>query len=167
MLHRLITDRKLAEVEPDHLGLDLDLVEFLAAVNPDHGPDHLRHDDHVPQMRLHQVGLLVRLRFLLRLAQLFDQPHRFAFQAPVEAAPRARVHHVPQLFRGQVQQSVGFWERRVRERLEIQGGVGGEGGGGHALVEVDPAVGEFSEGSLLLELCLGGSGLVLFFKSYR
>lgn len=73
----------------DHLGLDFDLVEFLAAVDTDDAADHLGHDDHVSQVCLDQVGLLVRLGVLLRLSQLLDQSHRAALQASVESTAGA------------------------------------------------------------------------------
>ena len=100
---------------PDHLGLDLDLVELLARVDADDAADHLGHDDHVAQVRLDQVRLLVRLGLLLGLAQLLDQPQRSPLQAPVEAAPRARVHHVAQLLRGEVEEPA-FWGGGVSGR---------------------------------------------------
>ena len=106
MLDGLVADAELAQIEAHHLGLDLDLVELLAAVDADHRPDHLRHDDHVAQVRFDQVRLLVRLGVLLRLAQFFDQAHGFALEAPVEAASGACVHDVAQLFGGEVEESV-------------------------------------------------------------
>ena len=108
VLDGLVADAELGEVEPDHLRLDLDLVELLAAVDADDGADHLRHDDHVAQVRLDQVRLLVGLGRLLGLAQLLDQPHRLALQAAVEAAAGARVHDVAELFGGEVEESVCF-----------------------------------------------------------
>jgi len=100
MLDRLVTDTELAEIKPDHLRLDLHLVEFLAAVDADHRPDHLRHDDHVAEVRLDEVGLLVGFRRLLGFAQLLDQAHGFALQATVEPTAGAGVHHVAELFGG-------------------------------------------------------------------
>lgn len=73
----------------DHLGLDFDLVEFLAAVDTDDAADHLGHDDHVSQVCLDQVGLLVGLGVLLRLSQLLDQSHRAALEASVESTAGA------------------------------------------------------------------------------
>ena len=72
MFNRFITDRKLAQIKADHLRLDLDLVEFLARIDP-------RHHNHIPQMGFYQIRFLVRLRFLFRFAQFFDQAHGFAF----------------------------------------------------------------------------------------
>ena len=56
----------------DHLGLDFYLIELLAGVDTDHAANHLRHDDHVTEVGLDEVGLLVRLRLLLGFAQLLD-----------------------------------------------------------------------------------------------
>ena len=88
-----------------HLRLDLHLIELLARVHTDHAPNHLRHDDHVPEMRLDEVGLLVRLRLLLGFAQLLDQTHRLALQAAVESAAGPRVDDIAELFGGEVEES--------------------------------------------------------------
>lgn len=42
-----VRNAELAEVEANHLGLDLDLVELLAAVDADDGTDHFGDDNHV------------------------------------------------------------------------------------------------------------------------
>ena len=91
----------------DHLGLDLDLVELFARVDANDAANHLRHDDHVPQVRLDEVGLLVGLGLLLCLAQLLDQAHGLALQAAVEPAARAGVHNIAQLVGGEIEESVG------------------------------------------------------------
>ena len=105
MLHRLITDTKLPQIKPHHLGLDLHLIELFPAVNPNHGADHLGHDDHVAQVRLHEVGFLVGFGVLFGAAELFDEAHGFAFEAAVEAAAGAGVHDVAELFAGEVEES--------------------------------------------------------------
>ena len=106
MLHRLITNTELPQIEPHHLRLDLHLVELLAAINPDHGANHLGHDDHVPEMGLHEIGSLVWFGFLFGFAEFFDEAHGFAFEAAVEAAAGARVNDVAELFGGEVEESV-------------------------------------------------------------
>ena len=50
VLDGLVADAEFAEVEANHLRLDLDLVEFLAAVDSDDGTNHFGDDDHVSQM---------------------------------------------------------------------------------------------------------------------
>src|SRR4051794_7523638 len=40
MLDRLVTDAELAQIEPHHLRLDLDLVELLARVDANDRADH-------------------------------------------------------------------------------------------------------------------------------
>lgn len=111
VLDRLVRDGEFTEVVADHLGLDFDLVEFLARVDTDDGADHLRHDDHVSQVCLDQVGLLVGLRVLLGLAQLLDQTHRAALQAAVESTAGAGVQDREQFVGRDVEESV--WARRV------------------------------------------------------
>ena len=105
MLDRLIADTKLAQIMPHHLGFDLNLIELLARINPNHTADHLRHHDHVAQMRLDQVGFLVRFGFLFGFSEFFDQAHWFALQTAVEAASGARVHDIAELFGGEVEES--------------------------------------------------------------
>lgn len=90
----------------DHFRLDFDLVELLAAVDADDAANHLGHNDHVSQMRLDQVGLLVGLGVLLRLAQLLDQTHGAALEAPVESTTGAGMENVQEFVGGDVQQSV-------------------------------------------------------------
>lgn len=70
----------------DHLGLDFDLVEFLAAVNTNDAADHLGHNDHVSEVCFDEVGLLVGLGVLLGLSQFLDQTHGAALEASVESA---------------------------------------------------------------------------------
>jgi len=48
----------------DHLGLDFDLVELLSGVDTDDGADHLGDDNHVTEVGLDEVGLLVGLGLL-------------------------------------------------------------------------------------------------------
>jgi hypothetical protein len=114
MLHGLVADTELAQVEADHLRLDLDLVELLARVDANHTPDHFRHYDHIPQVCLDEVGLFVGFGGLLRLAELLDQTHRAAFQPTVEASPRPRVDEGDELGRGEVEESTREYEHLRR-----------------------------------------------------
>ena len=77
-------------------------------------------------MRLDEVGLLVGLRFLLGLAQLLDEAHRFALETTVEPTPGTRVHNIAELFGGEIKE----------------------------LVEVDSPIGKFTERSSLLQFCV-------------
>lgn len=88
----------------NHLGLDLDLVEFLAGVDADDAANHLGDDNHVTEVRLDEVGLLVGLGLLLRLSQLLDEAHRLALKTTVEPAAGTGVNEVAELFRGEVQE---------------------------------------------------------------
>ena len=109
----------------DHLGLDLDLVELLTGVDTNDGTDHLGNDDHVTEVSLDEVGLLVGLGLLLGLAELLDQAHGLALETAVEPSARAGVDEVTELLRAEVEE----------------------------LVEVDTAVGELAERALGLEGC--------------
>ena len=105
MLNRFVRDRKLAQIEAHHLRLDLHLIELLPRVNPNNGADHLRHNDHVPQMGFDEVRLLVWLGFLFGFAEFLDQAHGFALEATVESAAGACVDYITELFRGEVEES--------------------------------------------------------------
>ena len=126
VLDGLVGDGELAKVVTDHLGLDLDLVEGLAVVDADDGAGHLGDDDHVPEVGLDHVGLLVGRAFLLLLAQLLDEGHGLALEASGELSADSAGKQLHQLLVVHVQE----------------------------LVEVDAPVGELSEGPLLLNLDL-------------
>lgn len=106
MLNRFVRDRELAQIKAHHLRLDLYLIELLPRVNSNNGANHLRHNDHVPQMGFDEVRLLVRLGFLFGFAEFLDQAHGFALKAAVEPAAGARVDYIAELFRGEVEESV-------------------------------------------------------------
>ena len=84
MLNRLIRARKLPQIMPSHLRLDLHRVEHLAVVDTDDGPDHLGDDDHVAEVGLDDSGLFVGESLLLRLAELLDEAHRATLQTALE-----------------------------------------------------------------------------------
>jgi hypothetical protein len=88
----------------DHLGLDLDLVELLAGVDTNDGTDHLGDDDHVTEVSLDEVGLLVGLGLLLGLAELLDQTHGLALEATVETSAGTSVDDIAELLAGEVEE---------------------------------------------------------------
>lgn len=81
----------------DHLGLDLDLVELLSGVDTDDGADHLWDDDHVSEMSLDEIWLLIWLGLLLRFAELLDQAHRLALKTTVEPAAGTSMDDIAEL----------------------------------------------------------------------
>jgi len=131
----------------NHLRLDLDLVELLAGVDANDATDHLGNDDHVSEVSLDDIGLLVGLSLLLGLAELLDKAHGTALQATVDASSLASREHSGQILAGHVQ-----------EPVEGKGSVWAcsygfhRSGGGNILVKVDSTVRELSERSLSLEL---------------
>ena len=115
----VLRDGELGEVVADHLGLDLDLVELLAGVDTNDGADHLGDDDHVTEVSLDEVGLLVGLGLLLGLAELLDQTHGLALEATVEASAGTGVDDIAELLAGEVEEP-GRWMsvgRPLRVRL--------------------------------------------------
>ena len=108
----------------NHLGLDFNLVESLAVVYSHHGSGHFRHDNHVAQMGLDNIGFLIDGALFLLLTQLLDQSHGLALQASAELSADSAGQEFHQLLIVHVQE----------------------------LVEVHSAVSELAEGTLLLEL---------------
>jgi hypothetical protein len=92
-----------------HLRPDFHLVELLARIDADDAANHFRHHNHVPQMCLDQVGLLVGFRILLGLAELPNQAQRSPLEAAIEPTAGACVHHIAQLFGGEIEESMNTW----------------------------------------------------------
>lgn len=136
----------------NHLGLDFDLVELLSRVDTNDAANHLRDHDHVSEVRLDEIRLLIGPSLLLRLTELLDQTHRLALETTVEPTAGTGVDDIAELVGGEIQQSV---EREYRVSFcsplnSSRLGVGMYGG--FVLVEVDSTVGKLAEGSLLLDL---------------
>lgn len=90
----------------NHFGLNFDLVEGLSGVDTDDGADHLGDNDHVTEVGLDEVGLLVGASLLLGLAQLLDETHGLALQTTVEPSAGTGVNDITELFRGKVEESI-------------------------------------------------------------
>lgn len=103
----VLRDRELSQVVANHLRLDLNLVELLAGVDTDDGADHLGDNDHVTEVGLDEVGLLVGLGLLLGLAELLDETHGLALQTAVEASAGTGVDDITELLRAEVEEPVG------------------------------------------------------------
>jgi hypothetical protein len=89
----------------NHLRLDFNLVELLARVDTNDATNHLGDDDHVSQMRLDEVGLLVGLGLLLCLTELLDQTHGLALETAVEPTASTGVDDIAELVGGEVEES--------------------------------------------------------------
>lgn len=109
----VLRDRKFSQVVSNHLRLNLNLVELLARVDTNYATNHLRDNNHVTEVSLDEVGLLVGFGLLLRLAELLDQTHGLALQSTVEPAAGACVYNIAELVGGQVEESVWCEEYRV------------------------------------------------------
>lgn len=97
----------------DHLRLDLNLVELLAGVDTDDAADHLGDDDHVTEMGLDEIGLLVGASLLLGLAELLDEAHRLALQAPVEPTTGTSVNDIAELLGGEIEEPIFMRKRGI------------------------------------------------------
>lgn len=90
----------------NHLRLDLNLVELLAGVDTNDAANHLGDDDHVTEVGLDEVGLLVGLGLLLGLAELLDQAHGAALETAVDAPAGTGVDDIAELLRVEVKETV-------------------------------------------------------------
>lgn len=90
----------------NHLRLDFDLVEFLSRVDTNDGTDHLWDDDHISQVSLDNVWLLIWLGLLLCLTELLDQTHWLALETAVEPTAGTGVDNITELIGGEVEESV-------------------------------------------------------------
>merc|ERR1719508_582810 len=97
VLHRLVGDGELPQVVSDHLWLHLNLCEDFAVVDANNGSSHLWHNNHVPEVSLDHVGLLVGGSLLLLLPQLLDQGHRLPFESADKQLHQLLVIHVKEL----------------------------------------------------------------------
>ena len=96
----------------NHFGLDFDLVELLSRVDANDAADHLGDNDHVAEVSLDEVRLLVGLGLLLRLSELLDEAHRLALQATVEPTSGTGVDEIAEFFGGEVKEpgsSISVW----------------------------------------------------------
>lgn len=87
--------KTLARTNVPHL--DFNLVEGLAVVHANHGPDHLGQNDHVPQVSLHHLWLLHWGSLLLGLTQALEERLLLAAQATVQPPPLAGAVQLHQL----------------------------------------------------------------------
>jgi len=104
VLDGLVGDRELSQVVANHLRLDLNLVELLSGVDTDDGADHLGNDNHVTEVGLDEVGLLIGLGLLLSLTELLDETHGLALQTAVEATAGTSVNDITELLGGKVEE---------------------------------------------------------------
>lgn len=104
----VLRDRELSQVVANHLGLDLNLVELLTGVDTDDGTNHLGDNDHVTEVGLDEVGLLVGLGLLLGLAELLDETHGLALQTAVETSAGTSVNDITELLGRKVEESVEY-----------------------------------------------------------
>ena len=100
------------------------MVEGLSVADSDHGTCHFRNVDHVSQVGLDNIGLLVGWTLLLRLVEILDESHWLSLEAMSELSSHGAREEIHQLLSVHVQ----------------------------VLVEDHSAVSELAAGTLLLEL---------------
>jgi hypothetical protein len=82
------------------------LVELLARVDADDTANHLGDNDHVAEVRLDKVGLLVGLGLFFGLSELLDEAHGASLQAAVDSAPGAGVDEFAKLIGGEIEETI-------------------------------------------------------------
>ncbi|CAL3966346.1 unnamed protein product [Diplocarpon coronariae] len=93
----VLRDREFSQVVSNHLGLNFNLVKFLSGVDSDNAANHFWNDNHVTEMGLDEVWLLVGSGLLLRLTKLLDQTHGLALETAVETTTSAGVDDITEL----------------------------------------------------------------------
>jgi len=104
----------------DHLGLNLNLVELFARIDTNDTTDHLGNHNHISQVRLDEVGLLVGLGLLLCFTELLDQTHGLALETTIKPTASAGVNDIAELVGGEVEESVQEKEYRVSFMLPFE-----------------------------------------------
>jgi hypothetical protein len=104
-MYNLLRDREFSQIMSNHLGLNFNLVEFLSRVDTNNATDHFRHNNHISEMGLDQIRLLVGLGFLLRFAKLLDQTHRLTLESSVEPTTGTSVDDIAELIGGEIEKS--------------------------------------------------------------
>lgn len=94
----------------DHLGLNFDLVELLSRVNTNDAANHLGNNDHITEVSLDEIRLLVGLSLLLGLAELLDKAHGLALETTVEPSAGTGMDKVTELLRAEVEESAKWSE---------------------------------------------------------
>lgn len=102
----ILRDGEFSQVVANHFRLDFDLVKFLARVDTNNATNHLGDDNHISEMCLDKVRLLIWLCLLLSLAQLLDQTHGLALKTSVEPTTGTSVDDIAELIRREIEESV-------------------------------------------------------------
>ena len=103
----VLRNTEFSQIKPHHLRLDLHLIEFLARVDPNNTANHFRYHNHVSQMCLHQLRLLVGFGFLLGFAEFLYQTHGLTLETAVKPAAGTSMDDVSKLLGGEVEESDG------------------------------------------------------------
>ena len=103
MLHRLVSQRELAQVVTNHLSLDFNVVETLSVVHTHNGANHLRNHNHITKVGLHRLRtLILRSIRLLHLyftceitysnTQSLDKSLRLSLKTTTETTTSTSLH---------------------------------------------------------------------------
>ena len=101
----ILRDREFAQVVSNHFWLNFNLVENLSRVDTNNTANHLWDDDHVSEMGLDEVWLLIWLGLLLCLTELLDQTHWLALETTVEPTTGTGVDNIAELIGGEIEES--------------------------------------------------------------
>eukprot|EP00297_Palpitomonas_bilix_P000296 CAMPEP_0113912006 /NCGR_PEP_ID=MMETSP0780_2-20120614/28618_1 /TAXON_ID=652834 /ORGANISM="Palpitomonas bilix" /LENGTH=375 /DNA_ID=CAMNT_0000908779 /DNA_START=413 /DNA_END=1538 /DNA_ORIENTATION=+ /assembly_acc=CAM_ASM_000599 len=127
--HGFVRKGELSKVVTNHIGLDLNSVEYLSVVNANDRSDHFRNNDHVAKMGLHSLRLLVLGGVLLGNAELLDKCGILPVQTPSETPPLTSTDEVEKLLIGHIKESIELNSTEV----ELSEGSPLRGSGRHVL----------------------------------
>lgn len=102
----LVCDGELTKVVTNHLRLYLNANVLLAIINTHNAPNHLWHNNHVPQMGLYGFWLFTISSLSLCFAQLLEQCNWLPFDASAELAALPCPEQLHEVLIAQVEQLV-------------------------------------------------------------
>ncbi len=124
VLNRRVSDGELTQIETNQVWFNLNIDECLPVVNANNRPDHLWKDDGIAKVSSNWDWLLSIWALFFRLSKLLDQSHGTSLDASGKLSSLSRIEHLDDIGSRHIQK----------------------------LLELDPTIGELSEGTGLLLL---------------
>uniref|UniRef100_A0A2P2L4W6 40S ribosomal protein S15D n=1 Tax=Rhizophora mucronata TaxID=61149 RepID=A0A2P2L4W6_RHIMU len=90
----------------NHFGLDFNLIEGLAIVDPNNTSNHLRYNNHIAQMSSDWFWLLARRSLPFSFAKFLDEGHGLPLQASLEPPAGTGMEELDELISGHVKESI-------------------------------------------------------------